>query len=156
MANNYTIYHIPGIKIGCTNNIKRRIKEQGYNEYTILEEHTDIETANKREKELQKEYGYKVETNNYINMIKTQKIGSSIGNCKKYRKIAGEQLSKTIKKLGLNKGHKNPNARLDSDKVNEIRQLWNSPIKYSKAKLGRMFGVSEAMIRYIVQNKNWV
>lgn len=54
----YTIYHIPGIKIGCSKRIENRIKEQKFNEYEILEVHTDINIASVREKELNKQYGY--------------------------------------------------------------------------------------------------
>ena len=54
----YTIYHIPGVKIGCSKRIENRIKEQKFNEYEILEVHTDINTASLREKELNIQYGY--------------------------------------------------------------------------------------------------
>ena len=54
----YSIYHIPGIKIGCSKRVEQRVKEQGYNKYELLEVHSDIDTASLREKELQKEYGY--------------------------------------------------------------------------------------------------
>ncbi len=57
----YYIYYIEGVKIGCTKNPKRRMKEQGYTEYTILETHTDIQIASERERLLQKEYGLKVD-----------------------------------------------------------------------------------------------
>lgn len=57
----YYIYHIDGIKIGCSTNAEKRVKKQGYTDYTILETHTDIEVASNREIELQKEYGYKVD-----------------------------------------------------------------------------------------------
>lgn len=53
----YYIYHIEGVKIGCTKNLTRRMREQGFTEYEILETHTDIDTASKREIELQQEYG---------------------------------------------------------------------------------------------------
>lgn len=54
----YYIYHIPGVKIGCTVEPERRVKRnQQYDYYEILEEHTCIDTASKRELELQKEYG---------------------------------------------------------------------------------------------------
>ena len=61
----YYIYHIKGVKIGCTSNIKRRVKEQGYTEYEILETHTDIITASERELQLQKQYGYEVDDSLY-------------------------------------------------------------------------------------------
>lgn len=54
----YYIYHIPGVKVGCSKNPKSRVKGQGYNNFEILETHTDIDIASKREIELQIEYGY--------------------------------------------------------------------------------------------------
>ena len=45
----YYIYHIPGIKIGCTNQLKKRMKVQGFTDWEILEEHTDISIASNRE-----------------------------------------------------------------------------------------------------------
>lgn len=62
----YYIYHIPGIKIGCTYNLERRIKEQKFDVYELLEQHTDKFIASKREIELQKQYGYKVDTIQYF------------------------------------------------------------------------------------------
>lgn len=54
----YYIYHIKGIKWGCTDNIKRRLKQQGYKSVddVILEE--DLDTAADLEKELNIKYGY--------------------------------------------------------------------------------------------------
>ncbi len=57
----YYIYHIPGVKIGCSQNIKNRIRQQKFSHYEILEEHTDVFVASEREIQLQKENGYKVD-----------------------------------------------------------------------------------------------
>ena len=57
----YKIYHIPGIKIGCTTQPIDRVNEQGYYNFEIIEEHTDIYVASDREQELQREYGYRVD-----------------------------------------------------------------------------------------------
>ena len=65
----YYIYHIPGVKIGCTNNPKKRVSSQTSNEWEILEEHSDINIASKREIELQKQYGYKVDKQLYIQTV---------------------------------------------------------------------------------------
>jgi hypothetical protein len=55
------IYHIVGVKIGCSTQPARRVKEQGYDDYTILESHEDIYVASAREIELQMQYGYPVD-----------------------------------------------------------------------------------------------
>jgi len=61
----YTIYHIEGVKIGCTKlNPKSRVKQQGYSAFQVLEVHDDIQVASKREIELQIEYGYGRDTSN--------------------------------------------------------------------------------------------
>lgn len=58
----YYIYHIPDVKIGCTaQDVKKRVKDQGYSDYEVLEVHSCIDTASDRELQLQKEYGYKVD-----------------------------------------------------------------------------------------------
>lgn len=65
----YTIYHIHGIKIGCTTDLIKRMADQGFTEWEILwQQEGDYEfgwTAGDIEKELQKQYGYKVDKNHY-------------------------------------------------------------------------------------------
>jgi len=64
----YVIYHIPGKKIGVTNNVKYRVEEQqGYNEgeYEILVMSDDIDYVSHKELELQREYGYRVDEKLY-------------------------------------------------------------------------------------------
>ena len=61
----FYIYHIPAIKIGCSTNPKNRVKKQGYTEFEILEEHSDINIASEREIELQKQFGYSVDNTLY-------------------------------------------------------------------------------------------
>ena len=68
MDKEYYIYHIPGKKIGCTADLYERVtNQQGYEtgEYEILESSKDIDYISKREIELQKEYGYKVDRKLY-------------------------------------------------------------------------------------------
>ena len=73
----YYIYHIPGIKIGCTTNPKQRVeKRQGYAKYEILETHTDINIASKREIELQQEYGYKIDATPYSQSYQWARSGN--------------------------------------------------------------------------------
>ena len=64
----YCIYHIPGVKIGVTNNVYNRVeKQQGYrdNEYEIIEMSDDINYISQRERELQIKYGYPVDEELY-------------------------------------------------------------------------------------------
>jgi hypothetical protein len=70
----YYIYHIPGIKIGCTDNIKRRMRQQNNPEYFILETHIEKEIASQREKELQKKYGYRIDGAPYTHITSFSKM----------------------------------------------------------------------------------
>ena len=69
----YYIYHIPGIKkIGCTNNLERRVeKQQGWSkeEYQVLFATSDVKKASDVEHDLQRVYGYKVDLNRYETLI---------------------------------------------------------------------------------------
>ena len=66
--NKYVIYHIPGKKIGVTNDLYNRVEcQQGYEvgEYEVIESSDDIDYISKREIELQKKYGYRVDLKPY-------------------------------------------------------------------------------------------
>jgi hypothetical protein len=61
----YYIYHIPGVKIGCSITPKRRVKVQGYTEFEILAETNDKLAAGDLEIQLQKQYGYAIDKVKY-------------------------------------------------------------------------------------------
>ena len=73
----YCIYHIPGKKIGVTNNLEERVtRQQGYteDEYEILDMSDDISYISHREIKLQKLFGYRVDQKLYkdLNPIKQE------------------------------------------------------------------------------------
>jgi hypothetical protein len=69
----YYIYEIPGKKIGVTKNpINRVSKQQNVSKWNILEQHTCIKTVSDREIELQKQYGYPVDTRLYWQVMEWQ------------------------------------------------------------------------------------
>ena len=74
----YYIYHIEGIKVGCTNNPVKRIKsQQGYSNYKILAKTINIDEACRLEFEWQDKLGYKRDLRTYketINNFKTKKM----------------------------------------------------------------------------------
>ena len=74
----YYIYHIEGIKVGCTNNPVKRIKiQQGYSNYKILAKTKNIDEACRLEFEWQDKLGYKRDIRTYketINNFKTKKM----------------------------------------------------------------------------------
>lgn len=68
----YYIYHIPNKKIGVTRDLKNRVTlVQGYKpgEYEVLDSSSDINYISKREIELQKFYGYRVDRTLYKNLV---------------------------------------------------------------------------------------
>lgn len=101
MEKTYYIYHIPSVKIGVSEEPEKRVKKQGYSDYEILETHTDIIKVSERERELQKEYGYKIDSSPYYES--RSKWGSRAG------KSGGATAKESgqIYKLGKLQGKKN-------------------------------------------------
>jgi NTP pyrophosphatase (non-canonical NTP hydrolase) len=64
----YYLYHVPGVKIGVTKNIKERVEnQQGYieSEYDIIMSSDNIDTISEWERKLQKKLGYRVDEKLY-------------------------------------------------------------------------------------------
>lgn len=100
----YTIYHIPGVKVGCTKrSVTKRVNEQGYTEYEVLGVYTDINEAAEREREFQLQLGYGLDCNElynerYIaNGIKTASINKKSGHLDKIQ-IEGGRVQGNINK----------------------------------------------------------
>ena len=103
----YHIYHIPEKpKIGLSKYPKSRVRSQGYSNYEILESHNDIEVASHREIELQKEYGYLVDTSLYYKSVRnnlTQEArinGGRNSNISEYSSKGGKIGGTTNKESG--------------------------------------------------------
>jgi hypothetical protein len=75
MMSKHYIYEIFGRKIGSTQDIKRRMKEQKVEEgeYRIIEEHSNAKICSIREIELQKEFNYPVDRIQYWKTLRNQK-----------------------------------------------------------------------------------
>jgi hypothetical protein len=111
----YYIYHIEGVKIGCSKNPKNRVKSQGYDTFIILEEHTDAFLAGERERELQRQFGYKVDKFNYkIVSKKTDEERKRLSDIKKGTKQSTETKNKRAVAL---KGNKNALGKTHSDEI---------------------------------------
>ena len=132
----YTIYHINGDKIGVTTNIKRRMREQGFSNWEILEEHTDIYIASDREIELQKQYGYRVDEQPYY---------ISINKLNKNRSLGGRSSRPPVHQIGKRK--------LTTEDVIYIRNEYNR-IKTSTP-LANKYNVTRAAILKIVNRKTY-
>ena len=69
----YYLYHIPGKKIGVTTNLKERVEhQQGYypEEYEVIMSTEDIDLISKKEIQLQKAMGYRVDMKLYKDLYK--------------------------------------------------------------------------------------
>ena len=105
----FNIYHIPTFvhkdgsigKIGCTTRPKARVEEQGYSSFEILETHDCIDSVSVRELELQKEYGYKVDTIPYWKVYKQREQLRSFESCSKGGKIGGKVTGAKAQKEGI-------------------------------------------------------
>ncbi len=72
MIKTYALYHIPGRKVGVTNNIEDRvIRQQGYDEgeFEILAWSDDIGYISDLEREMQVAYGYRVDRKLYKDLF---------------------------------------------------------------------------------------
>jgi NTP pyrophosphatase (non-canonical NTP hydrolase) len=73
----FYIYHIKGVKVGCTNDLKKRVEQtQGYNNYEILASTDNIKHASKLEIHFQQVFNYKQDKNSYLQLMinKNKKI----------------------------------------------------------------------------------
>ena len=69
----YYLYHIPGVKIGVTTDLKERVeRQQGYypDEYEIIMSTKDIDLISKWEIKFQKHLGYRVDRKPYKDLYK--------------------------------------------------------------------------------------
>jgi hypothetical protein len=104
----YYIYHVPGIKVGCTSEPQKRLKIQSHSQYQLLEVYEDIIEASNREIEIQKMMGYKVDKVPYYISVERRKLAD-----KKNKENNHSQ------KLGLIYGKKN----VESGLMDSIRHL---------------------------------
>ena len=133
----YYIYHIPGVKIGMTNELEKRMSAQGFTEWEILETHTDPWLCGDRELELQKEYGLPVDSCHYMVSIENRRKGGRVGGIK-----GGETQGKL-------------NRKLTFEQAEEIRAKY-VPRKYSMQKLADEYNTWRSTICSIVNNKSYI
>jgi len=156
----YKIYHIPGVKIGVSQNVWKRVVDvQGYKDYEVLEEHDDIEVVSDREIELQMQYGYKIDRVRYSQSIQTGprsfQVKQKISQSQKGREMTwGEKTSKSLKENGSSRGTNNGRAKLTEQEVLEIRSKYK-PHRYTKPMLSKEYGVSGSLISKIIDKKIW-
>ena len=137
----YYIYHIPGVKIGVSTEPEKRVANQGYSDYEILEEHTDIYEVSSREIELQKEYGYRVDRIPYWQskerFLKASMVSRSIPKSKAqldHMSMLGKSSTKNIEhqKKAAKSSVQSPNFALRKTKVCEYCGKEMRLVNYSR------------------------
>ena len=138
----YYIYHIPGIKIGCTTNINARMSDQGFTNWEILEEYNDGWLAGDRELQLQKEYGYPVDRIHYMISCKHlstarpnwSKTGSQSNRGKRKRQFTydiAEQIRNEYQGPSINQHDKKLSYVDLAKKYNTTKKVIGDIIKYN-------------------------
>ena len=139
----WTLYHIKGIKWGCTNRLKSRLREQGYtlNDVSQTMEFDNIQIASEWEKDLNIRDGYG--WNDSQNYIRVYEAGRKRGPFKKEEYVSGGvttgnlmKESGQIQKLGSEWGKINGLKR--AHKVKAYREgievgVWESLTQCAKA-----------------------
>ena len=103
----YYIYEIPGVKIGCTSKEDMSRPRSQSQVFRIIEQHADIHIASRREQELQKEFGYKVDPKPYHKVIQDASIG-------------GQNSKPNLTKEQLRRGGKNSKSGLKAVETGQI------------------------------------
>jgi NTP pyrophosphatase (non-canonical NTP hydrolase) len=152
MDKEYIIYHIPGRKIGVTNDLYNRVeRQQGYDvgEYEILESSTDIDYISTREIELQKEYGYRVDLKPYNELSVNLKLKNMNINITEQTTTFPCPLNKLkgqlMDNLGMHWKTEHGDVNLDADLVKWI----TSSAKTSMFNDNRCYVYNKAMARCI-------
>ena len=155
----YYIYHIPERKkIGVAIDVSRRMREHKWTGfYEILEEYTDIHKVSDREIELQKQYGYKVDTIPYWKSIKMHTFES--------RSNGGKLGGKNIPYESRLKGFINQPKSIRIENGKKRRKLTYTDAQQIRAEyslgsitqrqLAKMYGVTRVTIGEIVRNQSY-
>ena len=141
----YLIYHIPGIKIGCTNDLHKRMRDQGFTEWEILEEHNDIIEVSNRELQLQKDYGYKVDKVPYWVSVKNRPTWADTDQS------ANGRHGKGVKKPGVAL-HNQTKRKFTKEEVNEIKSKY-IPRVYTQYMLAEEYGCVQSVISKVLNTK---
>ena len=112
----FIVYEIPGEKVGLSKQVEKRVKEQGFTEYRIVEICETEEEGSEREQYWQKRLGYPVDPISYKTFMastqnakaKAKRVISFLEttkNCKKYQTFLKEK-AKSMHTVGVNEKRK--------------------------------------------------
>ena len=153
----YYIYHIPTVKIGVSEQPKQRVANQGFSDYEILEEHTDIYEVSKRERELQKEYGYRVDKHPYY-MVAEWALKGGLAHDRNH--FVEMQKKRTITPKVVEHGkqlaakYNRKKRTMEYETAEYIRQQYATG-KYTQERIAKCFGLHPGSISKIIRNKTY-
>ena len=171
----YYIYHVQGVKIGMTKDLEKRMADQGFTEWEILETHTDGWLGGDREQELQAEYGYPVDSVHYMVSIQNRRKFTKEEMAKGGRNSIQNMRSKLTKEAcarggSAGRGKPKPWAKpskeaqskggkghryLTFEQAEEIRAKY-VPRKYTAKMLAEEYGVKPRVIFKIIYKESYI
>jgi hypothetical protein len=129
----YYLYEIPGKKVGVTQDITRRQKEQkDKGELIILGQYTDIYEVSEKEREIQALKGYHVDKDPYWYTVTVQNKKS----CTK------EAIAKQVANNDFHKAAEGTTRKLTTEQVIEMRKLYSTNLHLSAADLAKKYNIS--------------
>jgi len=132
----YYVYHVPGVKIGMTNNLQRRVHdEQGYStdEYEIIYSSDSIDLSSGFEVMAQEIYNYTVDMTPYKDLVSSKS------------KQNGEAKSFNVNPTVQTTTFPVPLANLNDYLLKNIGEKWITP-------QGFKFEICEACVPWILSN----
>ncbi len=143
MANKYTVYHIPGIKVGCTKDIKRRCRDNK-NKYgqditiDIIMVTDNIDEASELEEFANAEYNYRKD----ITYKESQRMVNSINHCSNSQetrdKISDTLIGKELSEEHLQKMRDNqPDRSGENNPFYGVAHSDETRHKMSQSKMGK-------------------
>ncbi len=168
METKYYIYHIPTFvhkdgmigKIGVSVRPKRRIRNQKYSDYEILETHTDIIEVSRREIELQKQYGYKIDKIMYCKTLlnRSKEASRKVGK----RNVESGHLASIRTKESCSKGGRASgpivgklSRKITFEDAQSIKELYSTK-KYKQKELAKMYDMDQPSISRIINKKTYI
>lgn len=127
----YYIYHIKGVKWGCTNNLKYRLSQQGYTFCDVFDiiAISDKDTATQKEIQLNKKWGYKSDPIIYSQTIINQQKSTK-------KRILSEYQLQFIR----------------DNHAQCINQNTIPPGKMSSGQIANHFGVPKRLVNYAIKH----
>jgi hypothetical protein len=163
----YYIYYIEGKKIGVTTNIPRRMQQQGFTEWEILEVHTDIYEVSDKEQQLQRQYGLPVDKEPYWKTMEKRMLMTAASHTPEANQKRNATLDNRGSRTGgipymdketvfrVSSSGGKASRTLTMEQANEIRSKYIK--KYGMiAKLAKEYNVTTKVIGCIVRNQSYI